>query len=103
MVAMNRLKVCHLASVHKATDTRIFYKECRSLSGKYKVYLIAQAKENYEKEGVHVIALKPPKNRLQRFFITDVILLAKGIRVNADIYHFHDPELIGIGLILKLF
>jgi len=70
---------------------------------KYDVYLIAQANENYEKDNVKMIALKKPANRLIRFVVTDSVLLIKAIRLNAQLYHFHDPELIITGILLRFF
>jgi glycosyltransferase involved in cell wall biosynthesis len=99
----SKIKVCHLTSVHKATDTRIFFKECRSLNHDYQVVLIAPAGNSYISDGVQVIAVKTPPNRVYRFFITDILLLIKAFSIDAPLYHIHDPELIPIGLILRLF
>lgn len=99
----SKIKICHLSSVHKATDTRIFYKECRSLTAEYDVTLIAISATDYKKDGVNIIGLKQLKSRISRFLVTDFILFIKALKVNARLYHFHDPELIIIGLILRLF
>jgi len=99
----SKIKICHLTSVHKATDTRIFYKECRSQASEYEVYLVAPAPNDYEKDGVKIIALKKPGNRFSRFVITDTILLFKALRIRAVLYHIHDPELLITGIILRLF
>jgi len=101
MTAARKIKICHLTSVHQASDTRIFYKECRSLAAEYDVYLIAPAKGNYIKDDVKVISLKRPKYRIIRFVFTDISLLFKAIKLNAVLYHFHDPELIFVGLFLR--
>ncbi len=102
MAIDQKIKICHLSSVHRASDTRIFYKECRSLAKVYKVSLIALAEKSEEVDGVRIIALKDYQNRFLRFFITDFVLLIRAIGEGADIYHFHDPELIVAGIVLRL-
>jgi glycosyltransferase involved in cell wall biosynthesis len=102
MAIDQKIKICHLTSVHRATDTRIFYKECRSLAKVYDVTLIALSEKSYEKDGVKIIALRKYQNRFLRFWITDFILLVKAIGQRANVYHFHDPELIVAGLALRL-
>jgi len=97
------LKVCHISIVHSVFDTRIFYKECKTLAkAGYIVYLIATHDRDEIIDGVHIIPLSEKKERFYRFFIKDWLALSKAIKVNADIYHFHDPELIFVGLILKI-
>ena len=102
MATERKIKICHLSSVHHATDTRIFYKECRSLAKGYKVTLIALAEKSQEIDGVKIIALKKYQNRFLRFLITDFIILIRAIGEGAYIYHFHDPELIIAGIVLRL-
>jgi len=102
MATDRKIKICHLSSVHQATDTRIFYKECRSLAKVYKVTLIALAEKSQEVDGIKIIALKKYHSRFLRFLITDFVLLIKAIGEGADVYHFHDPELIVAGIVLKL-
>ena len=90
-------KVCHVTSVHEPTDARIFERECLSLAQIYDVTLIAPNVDDYEKNGIHVKGVPLPAKRLKRLRSLDAIL-KKMIEVDADIYHFHDPELIPIGL-----
>ncbi len=52
--------------------------------------------------GVRVIPLSQPKSRFERMFTTTRALLKQAKAWNADIYHFHDPELIPVGLWLRL-
>ncbi len=97
-------KICHISTVHPAFDTRIFYKECKTLvKAGYEVYLIVTHDREDIIDGVHIIPLPERKGRFYRFLVKDWLALSKAIKVNADIYHFHDPELIFVGLILKLF
>ncbi len=96
-------RVCHISTVHSAFDDRIFYKECKTLAeAGYDVYLIVTHNKREFVNGVHIIPLPQGKGRFYRFFVKDWIALIKAIRLNAKIYHFHDPELIFIGIILKI-
>ena len=97
-------KVCILTTVHPALDVRIFHKEAKTLaSAGYNVTLIAQHDKEEIVEGIKIIPLPKPKNRLERFLKLDYLLLKKAFEQKADIYHFHDPELVSIGILLKLF
>lgn len=98
-------KVCHLTSVHSIDDGRIFRKECTSLAANgFEVTLIACGNESFEeiKNGVKRISLNVPvKNRLQRFYKRSKAVYKKALEVDANVYHFHDPELLPVGLKLK--
>jgi len=99
-----RKKICILTSVHPVFDDRIFYKEAKTLTNAgYAVTLIAQHNKNEIVNGVKIIALPGPKNRFHRMFGITAKVLYLGFRENASIYHFHDPELIPAGVILKNF
>ncbi len=96
-------KVCVLTSAHPAFDVRIFHKECKSLArAGYEVTLIATAKENGNHDGVALKTLPVWKNRLDRFTRGAHAVYKSALEVDADIYHFHDPELIPIALLLRL-
>lgn len=96
------IKVCHMTSVHPPEDVRIFHKECVSLAkAGYETYLV-QRGESYEKEGVHIVGVgAPPKGRIQRMTNFARSVYQKALEIDADIYHFHDPELLPYGLKLK--
>ena len=99
------MKVCHLTSVHTRYDTRIFLKECQSLaSNGYKVSLVVVDGLGDEyKEGVNILDVgKTNSGRLSRFTTTTRKVYKKAIDIDADIYHFHDPELMPFGYLLKL-
>jgi glycosyltransferase involved in cell wall biosynthesis len=69
----------------------------------YDVTLIAQHNKNEIVDGVKIIALPRPRNRFMRIFGLTWRVFYSGLCQRADIYHFHDPELIFIGVLLKLF
>ncbi|TBL70844.1 glycosyltransferase family 4 protein [Paenibacillus thalictri] len=98
-------KVCIMTSVHQPYDIRIFYKQARSLAAAgYDVNLIAQKQENTEEEvdGVRFIPVPKSKNRVERISKTVWQVFSKAVKQKADIYHFHDPELLPAGIMLKL-
>jgi len=96
------IKVCILTSVHPPFDTRIFHKEAKSLvKAGYDVTLIAQRNKEETVDGIRIVPLPKPKNRLDRMTRTVWVAYRKALKIDADIYHFHDPELIPIGLLLK--
>jgi len=94
--------IVHLTSVHSPFDTRIFHKECRSLvKAGHTVTLIAPHHCNETVQGVHIVAFPKVKGRLQRI-LSACRVYRKALQENAELYHFHDPELIPIGLLLRL-
>ncbi|TXI33464.1 MAG: glycosyltransferase [Candidatus Moraniibacteriota bacterium] len=98
-----RPKACHLTSVHSRDDIRIFVKECRTLAeAGYDVNLVvADGKGDAVVDGVRVFDVGASKGRLSRIFGATGRVLRKAIQIDADIYHFHDPELVPVGLKLK--
>jgi glycosyltransferase involved in cell wall biosynthesis len=98
-----RYKICHLTSVHPYDDTRIYIKECSTLvKVGYETHLVAPDAPNEVREKIHLHSVPQSKNnRLQRMTNTVWNVYQQAIEIDADIYHFHDPELIPVGLILK--
>lgn len=99
------MNVCHITSVHPISDTRIFYKECSSLAANgFKVTLIVCGDVSFEeiRNGIKCISLCiPVRNRIERFIKRPKAIFRRAIQVDADVYHFHDPELMYVGFRLK--
>lgn len=99
-----KIKVCHLSSVHPPFDVRIFHKEVKTLAkAGYQVTLIVQHDHEEIVDDVRIVPLPKPKSRFERFIKTSWLLLKLALREKADVYHFHDPELMPTGLVLKCF
>lgn len=96
------IKVCHITSAHNSSDIRIFHKECVSLvKDGYETYLVAPG-ETREENGVHVIGLgEKPASRRNRMTRYAQNAYKQAMKVQANIYHFHDPEFLPYGLRLK--
>jgi len=98
------MKIAHLTSVHKQNDNRILYKEVTTLyNNGYDISLIVAGGESKIVNDINIISYPKSNGRLKRIFKTSLINMIKICKkVDADIYHFHDPELIFTGLYLRL-
>ena len=97
------IKVCVLTSVHPPFDIRIFHKEAKSLlKAGYEVTLVAQHDKDEIVDGINILSLPKPRNRIERMTRTAWQVYRKTLKIDADIYHFHDPELMLLGLFLKV-
>ena len=90
-------KIVHLTSVHIPFDTRIFHKECRTLrEAGHEVVLLATHDRTEVVDGITVKGF-PRRRRLGRMLRTTFDLYRQARAEEADVYHFHDPELLPVG------
>ena len=97
------MKVCHITTVHKQMDSRIFQKECRSLAkvGFDTTLLVVNGKTETI-DNVKIISTDyDVKGRIKRILFAGKQLMDTAVSVQADIYHLHDPELLRIAVLLK--
>ncbi|MCC5829600.1 MAG: glycosyltransferase [Phycisphaeraceae bacterium] len=96
-------RIAHLTSAHAHPDNRIFRKECRSIAAMgYEVTLVVPLDADQRVDGVKVAAVRRFSSRPLRMLLTPWLVLFKAWCLRSDLYHFHDPELIPIGLMLAL-
>lgn len=98
------ITICHLTSVHPRYDIRIFHKQCLSLyKNGYSVNLIVADGQGDElKNGVNIIDVGKIEGRIKRILFSSYKVYKKALLLKADIYHFHDPELLPYGYLLQL-
>ena len=102
MSVRSKPKVAHLTSVHPASDTRIAYRECATLAqAGYEVVLVAAGTLSELPPGVRLHGVPLPRNRFERMTRTIWNVYRAALEERADVYHFHDPELMGVGLALR--
>ena len=94
------MKVCVITTAHPPDDVRI-NKEIRTIlkAGHSVIYIAPQG--SFEIDNVDYIPISKYTSRMKRFIFGTKEALKKAFAVDADIYHFHDPELINIGIKLK--
>ncbi|HEU5303936.1 MAG TPA: glycosyltransferase family 4 protein [Gemmatimonadales bacterium] len=94
------MRVCHITTVHPAEDARIFYRMCSGLAQRdVSVVLVAPAEARTDSP----VRMSRWNTRIGRAGRLSRIVLAlrAALDERADVYHFHDPELIPLGLALK--
>ena len=90
------VKICHVTSVHRTNDVRILRKECTSLAKNkaYEVYLVGQG-DSYTYKNVNIIGVgMQPNSRFKRVSEFAKKVVDEALKIDADIYHLHDPELL---------
>jgi glycosyltransferase involved in cell wall biosynthesis len=96
-------KVAHLSSVHPAVDTRITTKECATLAAAgYDVVFVCQHPRAELVNGVRIAPVAVRRSRLSRMTLGVWDILRAAVREHAQVYHFHDAELLFAGLLLRL-
>ncbi|MBQ9472930.1 MAG: glycosyltransferase family 4 protein [Bacteroidales bacterium] len=97
------IRVCHLTSVHDENDTRIFLKECVSLSRNgYEVFFVVAGAQSHVVDWVNIVGVKKIGNRLMRIVRAWRPVYEAAVAIDAQIYHIHDPELLKAAVRLRL-
>jgi len=90
-----KTRIAHFTTLHPPFDSRIFMKECVSLSqAGYEVFLVVPHTESLEKQGIHVVALPTTTSRLKKLLVTAWQGFFVILKLNVRVVHIHDPELI---------
>lgn len=100
------MRICHITSAHARYDGRIFKKQCCSLAkaGHEVVLLCADGKKEETLQGVLIksCTLKPlSKRQRMKLLLFPARFAKEALRTEADVYQFHDIELLTVGLELK--
>jgi glycosyltransferase involved in cell wall biosynthesis len=92
-----------MTSAHPVDDIRIFHKECCSLAKfGFKVYLVAPNCHEKVQDGVQIVSVRVGgKGRFNRMLKKGKAVYKRALEMDAEIYHFHDPELLRFALRLK--
>ena len=100
------MKICHITVAHRRYDARIYLREASTLANHgHEVLLIcADGKDNEIRNGVKIESYtKTPMSKLSRFKL--LLMNRKFVKhlcsLSADIYQFHDIELLEVGRKLK--
>lgn len=88
-------RIAHFTTLHPPFDSRIFMKECVSLSeAGFDVHLVVPHSKSENKQGVQIVALPQTKSRIKKSFVTGWQGFFAILKLKIAIVHIHDPELI---------
>lgn len=91
-----------LTSAHMPYDVRIFEREAKSLAAAgYSVTIVAPHPRSERSDNICIRAVHVPQARKNRMTSAVKEVYEAAREIGADIYHFHDPELIPVGILLK--
>lgn len=96
--------IVHLSTVHPRRDIRIFHKECRSLAaaGWEVILVVGDGRGGEIADGVRIVDIgAPPAGRLRRMREQPRRALACVRALAPALVHFHDPELLPVGVALQ--
>lgn len=101
--ASGRVRIVHMTSAHPRYDTRILFKMCRSLAetGFSVTLVVADGLGPEVWNGVEILDVGQAKGRLERMIASARRVQALALQLDADVYHFHDPELLPAGAALR--
>jgi len=91
-----------LSVIHPPFDVRIFYKEALTAArAGHAVSVIALSEEREQMvDGIRIVGLPPTRSRWGRP-LNWLRLFRRAIRERADVYHFHNLELLPWGVLLQ--
>jgi hypothetical protein len=89
--------------VHPPDDARIAARECRTLlDAGIATVLVAADIGRAPYPELPTLLIRRPSGRLTRILLSTWRTMMAGLSLRGRIYHLHDPELIPMGLVLKL-
>jgi len=103
-VRVNAPVVAHLSTVHGRHDVRIFEKmACGLVEAGFDVHMVVgdgRGEETLRGVAVHDIGT-PGRSRFKRMLLQGWRMWRRARALRARLYHFHDPELLWVGLVLR--
>lgn len=95
--------VCHLTTTHRAVDNRIFDCEAASLArAGLAVAVIGLHHSREERLGVTILPLVGPGSAPPSRPVRAWRALSQALEVGARAYHVHEPELLAVGVMLRI-
>ncbi len=88
------MRICQITSAHPWQDERIFMRCTRGLAKRgHQMVYIAPIESARREEAVSILPVTPNRSKWERILLTTWEAFRIARQLNADIYHYHDPEL----------
>ena len=97
------MRVAHICIIHIPLDTRVFFKECRTLAAAgHDVHLLASDPPPGCADGVRFHPVAKARPNAWSVLSSAAGACRKAASLRADVYHIHETALIPTGVALKL-
>jgi len=94
--------LCHFTTAHTELKSRSYHMQCKPLADAgVAVHYVSPANVNASGGEMNFIRLPPVKGRMQTLLAMPSLLRTL-LRLRAGLYHFQDPELLPVALVMKL-
>jgi glycosyltransferase involved in cell wall biosynthesis len=104
--AAPKIRIVQLTTVHHREDTRIALRECPELAkiwGPELILVVSDGKGNGFQGNVRIVDVgKPAGGRIGRAILGGMLAFRTVRRHKPECLHFHDPELIPVGILCKM-
>jgi len=97
---MTMKSICHITTTPQLSIPRLLRESSTAIAMGIKPYIVAQG-ETYEEDGISFIGVQSEKSRFKRMIFTSREIVKKALKIDADIYQIHDPELLPFALKFK--
>jgi len=68
----------------------------------FEVTLLVKAEKDERVNDVNIVALSTYKSKYRRFILSSWQVVKRALSIKSSIYHFHDPELLMAGFVLRM-
>ena len=100
---MNKMRVCHITSMHPWNDVRIYQRACIGLANKgLEIHLIATHPDSTPAESGIIFHWLKQRQGLKRRIFSSREAFKIALNIEADVFHFHDSYLLPWMLFLCL-
>ncbi len=97
-----RIRICHFTTVQRPNDVRMYHRECVSLAkAGFEVHLVVPNETSQVRDSVRIHGIRKPSCRFTRILFLPLVAMKAALKTRAHIYHFHDPELLLVGFLMR--
>lgn len=98
------IKITHLTSGHRAIDNRIFFSELFTLRDYgYECNIIGLHPKPFDLfYDIKIIGVKRSITKRYTFFTNAISVFLNALKINCNVYHFHDPVLLPFCAVLEV-
>lgn len=94
--------ICQITSMHDWDDDRIYQRACLGLARNgHEVHLVSERPKKIPLNNQIIFHWIEPRTGAKRRWFSSKEAIEKAIKIKADVYHFHDPDLLPHVLKLK--